>query len=236
MKKKMIFSAAAAAAVILSGAGFNQASAATQPCPQAKPVSFQVTDQQDIQKILNQYMKQYKVQMPANAAPQAQQAAPAKQAAPAPAKQAAPAKAAAPKQEAAKPASSSNSSSLSQYEKEVVDLTNAERTKQGLKPLAVDTELSKTARLKSQDMKDKKYFDHNSPTYGSPFDMMKKFGISYKYAGENIAMGQPTPKEVVTAWMNSEGHRANILNANFTHIGVGYVSSGNYWTQQFIGK
>ncbi|OIK14776.1 CAP domain-containing protein [Bacillus sp. MUM 13] len=240
MKKKMIFSAAAAAAVILSGAGFNQASAATQPCPQAKPVSFQVTNQQDIQKILNQYMKQYNVQMPANAAPQAQQAPQAPQAPKAqqaaPAKQAAPAQQAAPKQEAAKPASSSDSSSLSQYEKEVVDLTNAERTKQGLKPLAVDTELSKTARLKSQDMKDKNYFDHNSPTYGSPFDMMKKFGISYKYAGENIAMGQPTPKEVVTAWMNSEGHRANILNANFTHIGVGYVASGNYWTQQFIGK
>ena len=66
--------------------------------------------------------------------------------------------------------------------------------------------------------------------------MMKKFGITYKSAGENIAMGQKTPKEVVQAWMNSEGHRANILNGSYTHIGVGYVANGNYWTQEFIGK
>ncbi|SPT92496.1 YkwD protein [Bacillus subtilis] len=85
-------------------------------------------------------------------------------------------------------------------------------------------------------MKDKNYFDHQSPTYGSPFDMMKSFGISYKTAGENIAKGQKTPEEVVKAWMNSEGHRKNILNPNFTHIGVGYVESGSIWTQQFIGK
>lgn len=102
--------------------------------------------------------------------------------------------------------------------------------------LKIDTELSKVARIKSQDMKDKNYFDHNSPTYGSPFDMMKQFGISYKTAGENIAQGQQTPEEVVQAWMNSQGHRENIMNSSFTHIGVGYVESGNYWTQQFIGK
>ena len=88
-------------------------------------------------------------------------------------------------------------------------------------------------------MIDKNYFDHTSPTYGSPFDMMKQFGISYKSAGENIAMGQNSPKEVVTAWMNSPGHRANILNSSFTDIGVGIAknSSGSiYWTQMFIGK
>ena len=85
-------------------------------------------------------------------------------------------------------------------------------------------------------MQKNNYFDHNSPTYGSPFDMMKKFGISYKSAGENIAQGQRTPEEVVQAWMNSAGHRANILNSGFTHIGVGYVESGNYWTQEFITK
>lgn len=85
-------------------------------------------------------------------------------------------------------------------------------------------------------MQKNNYFDHNSPTYGSPFDMMKKFGISYKSAGENIAQGQRTPEEVVQAWMNSAGHRANILNNGFTHIGVGYVENGNYWTQQFITK
>lgn len=127
-------------------------------------------------------------------------------------------------------------SSLNAFEKEVVDLTNKERSKQGLKALSVDTKLSKSARAKSQDMKDKNYFSHTSPTYGSPFDQMKTFGITYKSAGENIAQGQRSPQEVVTAWMNSEGHRANILNKSYTHIGVGYVKAGNYWTQQFIGK
>lgn len=127
-------------------------------------------------------------------------------------------------------------SSLNAFEKEVVELTNKERAKQGLKALSVDSKLSKSARAKSQDMKDKNYFSHTSPTYGSPFDQMKQFGITYKSAGENIAQGQKSPQEVVTAWMNSEGHRANILNKSYTHIGVGYVKSGNYWTQQFIGK
>lgn len=128
------------------------------------------------------------------------------------------------------------SSSISQFEKEVVELTNAERAKYGLTALTIDTELSKVARTKSQDMKDRNYFDHTSPTYGSPFDMMKQFGINYSSAGENIAQGQTTPQQVVQAWMNSEGHRANILKASYTHIGVGYVQSGNYWTQMFIGK
>ena len=100
----------------------------------------------------------------------------------------------------------------------------------------MNTELSKVARTKSEDMKNKNYFDHNSPTYGSPFDMMKSFGISYTSAGENIAMGQKTPEQVVQAWMDSPGHRANIMNSSFTQIGVGYVASGNYWTQMFIGK
>ncbi|MEB9737454.1 CAP domain-containing protein [Bacillus cereus] len=126
--------------------------------------------------------------------------------------------------------------SLSEFEQRVVELTNAERAKQGLPALKIDTELSKVARIKSEDMQKNNYFDHNSPTYGSPFDMMKKFGISYTSAGENIAQGQRTPEEVVQAWMNSAGHRANILNNGFTHIGVGYVESGNYWTQQFITK
>ncbi|SDK17439.1 CAP domain-containing protein [Sediminibacillus albus] len=125
---------------------------------------------------------------------------------------------------------------LSEFEQQVVELTNDERSKQGLAPLQIDTELSKVAREKSADMARNGYFSHNSPTYGSPFDMMKQFGISYNTAGENIAKGQRTPEEVVNAWMNSEGHRENILNGNFTHIGVGYVKDGNVWTQQFIGK
>ena len=133
----------------------------------------------------------------------------------------------------------STTESVSAYEKEVVTLTNKERTKRGLKPLTLDTELSKMARDKSKDMVANHYFDHQSPTYGSPFDMMKRYGISYSYAGENIAAGQKTPEDVVEAWMNSEGHRENILNPNFTKIGVGYVqggSYGSYWTQEFIGQ
>ncbi|MFC3041244.1 CAP domain-containing protein [Virgibacillus xinjiangensis] len=128
------------------------------------------------------------------------------------------------------------SQELNQFEQEVVELTNQERAKQGLSPLKIDTELSKVAREKSRDMATSNYFAHNSPNYGSPFDMMKSFGIEYRTAGENIAKGQRTPEEVVNGWMNSEGHRANILNADYTHIGVGYVEDGNHWTQQFIGK
>ena len=107
--------------------------------------------------------------------------------------------------------------------------------KYGLAPLTENWELSRVARYKSQDMADRHYFSHTSPTYGSPFDMMKAFGIKYRTAGENIAYGQRTPAEVVTAWMNSPGHRANILNSSFKQIGVGYVASGRYWTQMFIG-
>ncbi|SES90175.1 uncharacterized protein, YkwD family [Salinibacillus kushneri] len=132
--------------------------------------------------------------------------------------------------------SQSQESNLSQFEQEVVDLTNQEREKQGLAPLKIDKELSKVAREKSRDMAENNYFSHNSPNYGSPFNMMKSYGITYRTAGENIAKGQRTPEEVVNGWMNSEGHRANILNENFTHIGVGYVEQGNHWTQQFIGK
>lgn len=121
-------------------------------------------------------------------------------------------------------------------EQEVVKLVNVERAKAGLPALKEDWELSRAAKYKSQDMHDKKYFDHTSPTYGSPFTMMKNFGITYKSAGENIAQGQRTAVEVMKAWMNSEGHKANIMSKNFTHIGVGHVADGNYWTQMFISK
>ena len=127
-------------------------------------------------------------------------------------------------------------SSVTAYEAEVVRLVNEIRVQNGLKALTADWQLSRVARYKSQDMKDKNYFSHTSPTYGSPFQMMKSFGISYRTAGENIAKGYSTPKAVVDGWMNSSGHRANILNSSFTHIGVGYVSGGNYWTQMFISK
>ena len=122
------------------------------------------------------------------------------------------------------------------YESEVVRLVNEERAKNSLKALEHDWQLSRVARYKSQDMKDNNYFAHQSPVYGSPFDMIKSFGISYRRAGENIAKGQKTPEDVVRAWMNSQGHRANILNAQYTKIGVGYVEGGNLWTQMFVGE
>ncbi len=121
-------------------------------------------------------------------------------------------------------------------EQEVIKLVNVERANAGLSALKYDWELGRVAQYKSQDMHDKNYFSHTSPVYGTPFTMMKNFGISYKSAGENIAMGQKTAAAVVDAWMNSEGHRANILNKNYNHIGVGYVKDGNYWTQMFIQK
>lgn len=120
---------------------------------------------------------------------------------------------------------------------EVLKLVNQERSKQGLSALTLDEKLNNVAQVKSQDMRDKNYFDHNSPTYGSPFEMMQKFGVNYSYAGENIAAGQKSATEVMDAWMNSSGHRANILNKNYTKLGVGYVkggSYGTYWCQEFI--
>ena len=121
------------------------------------------------------------------------------------------------------------------YERQVVELVNVQRARNGLQPLSLDAELCRFARVKSQDMHDNRYFDHTSPTYGSPFDMMRQFGITYASAGENIAMGYSTPEAVVNAWMNSSGHRANILSTKYTTLGVGFVSDGGYWTQWFIG-
>ena len=132
-----------------------------------------------------------------------------------------------------------NLAEVKALEKQVVILVNQERAKQGLAPLKYNWQLSRVARYKSEDMRDKNYFSHTSPTYGSPFDMMKNFGIKYMAAGENIAMGQPTAASVMTAWMNSPGHRANILSKNYTEIGVGVAknTSGTiYWTQDFIGR
>lgn len=128
-------------------------------------------------------------------------------------------------------------STVKRIEQEVIRLVNIERSKYGLKPFAHNWELSRVARFKSADMRDRAYFSHQSPTYGSPFDMISDFGISYTAAGENIAAGQETAAKVVAAWMNSQGHRENILNRNYTEIGIGYTSGGSmrhYWTQMFI--
>ncbi|NCU17353.1 CAP domain-containing protein [Pallidibacillus pasinlerensis] len=125
------------------------------------------------------------------------------------------------------------------FETQVVKFVNHERAKRGLKPLEHNWELSRVARHKSMDMRDRRYFSHTSPTYGSPFTMIQNYGIRYSAAGENIAMGQSTPQAVVQSWMNRSGHRANILSANFTEIGVGYAkggTGGHYWTQLFIRK
>lgn len=120
------------------------------------------------------------------------------------------------------------------YTQQVVALVNKERAAAGLAPVSALDSLNKVAEAKAADMRSNNYFSHTSPTYGSPFDMMSAFGITYKAAGENIAMGQKTPQEVMTAWMNSPGHKANILSANFNYIGVGF--DNNYWVQEFIGK
>lgn len=124
---------------------------------------------------------------------------------------------------------------VTNFETEVIRLVNDVRRQNGLQPLTANWELSRVARYKSQDMLDRGYFAHNSPAYGSPGQMVKAFGIPYRMVGENIAKGYSTPQSVVNGWMNSSGHRANILNASYKQIGVGYVSSGNYWTQMFIG-
>lgn len=130
-----------------------------------------------------------------------------------------------------------NMQDIKSQESEVVRLVNIERSKYGLSALKENWELSRVARYKSQDMIDKNYFSHTSPTYGSPFTMMESFGLRFTAAGENIAMGQRTPQEVVTAWMNSPGHRSNILSPTYIQIGVGLAKDKNgicYWTQMFI--
>ncbi|WP_051314712.1 CAP domain-containing protein [Alteribacter aurantiacus] len=125
---------------------------------------------------------------------------------------------------------------LKDFERQVIELTNAERQNNGLSTLETNIDLCMVAREKSRDMNENNYFSHTSPTYGSPFDMMRDFGIEYNAAGENIAQGQPTPEQVVQQWMASPGHRENILSNNYNQIGVGYVSQGNHWTQMFINN
>ena len=127
--------------------------------------------------------------------------------------------------------------SLASYEQQVFELVNKERAARGLTLLKYNTELARMARIKSQDMIDKKYFAHESPTYGSPFKMMESFGFKFSAAGENIAYGQRTAAEVMNTWMNSPGHRANILSESYTTIGVGVAKTASgtlYWTQEFM--
>ena len=131
-----------------------------------------------------------------------------------------------------------NVSGLNTDEQEVFNLINQQRANNGLAALKVDSEVQRVARIKAQDMVNNNYFSHTSPTYGSPFDMLKSFKVSYKSAGENIA-GNSSNSGAVTAWMNSPGHRANILNSSFNYTGIGVVTGSKYgkiYVQMFIGK
>lgn len=127
---------------------------------------------------------------------------------------------------------------VSADEQKMLELVNKARAEAGIGPLQFDAELQKVARIKARDMVDKNYFSHQSPTYGSPFDMMRQFGITFKTAGENIA-GNQTVEGAFNAWMNSPGHRKNILNGNFNYTGIGIVPSPTYgkiFVQMFIGR
>jgi uncharacterized YkwD family protein len=252
LKKKGILTVAAAAAILMANPMLNKAEAASYtPTVQQKVYVYQSSNINDFNKILEYFYSQYgiKVQQPTTqqpaetstptvTQPTEQPTQPTTQqpetTVTQPAEQ--PTQTTQQPQTSTQPTTTETANTLSAYEQKVVDLTNQERAKNGLAALKVDVTLSKMAREKSRDMSANGYFSHTSPTYGSPFDMMKQFGITYRSAGENIAMGQRTPEEVVNAWMNSEGHRKNILSPNFTHIGVGHISQGNYWTQEFIGK
>lgn len=131
----------------------------------------------------------------------------------------------------------SQNSNLSANAQEVIKLVNKERNAAGLSALAENSRLSEVAQAKAEDMMKNGYFSHISPTYGSPFEMMKTFGIAYKSAGENIAKGQKTPAAVMNGWMNSSGHRTNILNVSYEQIGAGFCKDSSgvaYWVQMFI--
>lgn len=246
MNKKVILSTAAAAALLMSSPLMQKANAASNTAQESTKVVYQSYNLNEDQ--INALIKQFSGRVDVNKLLSSLEANSATAANKQTESTKAPAETTAKTNTAEKTTTTTNTakqqqttttqvtSSVSAFEKQVVELTNAERAKNGLPALTLDTNLSKVARAKSEDMSKNNYFDHTSPTYGSPFDMMKQFGISYKAAGENIAKGQTTPEQVVKAWMNSEGHRANILSDKFTHIGVGYVANGNYWTQQFIGK
>ena len=127
---------------------------------------------------------------------------------------------------------------MNSEESKILRLVNAERAKTGAKALTSSSDCTKLARMKSKDMVDNNYFSHQSPTYGSPFDMLKSNKVNYMYAGENIAMNQ-SADAAFKAWMNSEGHKKNILNPNFTELGVGIAPKGGgsyIYTQLFIGR
>jgi uncharacterized YkwD family protein/spore coat assembly protein SafA len=128
-------------------------------------------------------------------------------------------------------------SPLQSIETEIFKLVNAERAKNGLGALTYNWQVARVARIKSQDMINNHYFSHTSPVYGSPFRMLESYGLRFSAAAENIAYGQKSAQAVMVAWMNSAGHRANILSRSVTQIGVGVARASNgtlYFTQMFI--
>jgi uncharacterized protein YkwD len=131
---------------------------------------------------------------------------------------------------------SSGGSTSSATEREVMTLVNQERAREGCGPLKEDARLTAAAGAHSQDMLENDYFSHDSPTQGSPSDRAARQGYP-SGVGENIAAGYPTPEAVVDGWMESRGHRENILNCDYKSTGVGFVSGGGefgtYWTQVF---
>lgn len=122
------------------------------------------------------------------------------------------------------------------YTEQVVDLVNQERKKAGLQPLSINRSAETAAQIRAKEIE--KSFSHTRPNGSSFSTALTEQGIRYRSSGENIAWGQKTPQQVMDGWMNSSGHRANILNKKFTSIGVGYYKNAtgvNYWTQLFIG-
>lgn len=120
------------------------------------------------------------------------------------------------------------------YARKVAGLVNEERTKRGLNGLKFDESIAAVADVRGSEIQ--RSFSHTRPDGSSFYTALLQGNVSYRHCGENIAWGQRTPEEVVNAWMNSEGHRANILSANYTRIGVSYTKNGNgtpYWVQLF---
>ncbi|NME97019.1 CAP domain-containing protein [Aneurinibacillus aneurinilyticus] len=231
--KKII--AASVLCTSLLGASFSVTHAENE-CPTPKVATFFSQNgnikQADLQNLVNQYLEQckqagIKPNLQQEQKPVVEQQKPATK----------PAQKPAPTQAQAPVASKPTTEGLTADEKQMFDLVNQERAKQGLAPLKVNMELQKLARLKAKDMIDKNYFSHQSPTYGSPFDMMKRYGVQYRTAGENIA-GNSSVQGAHTSLMNSDGHRRNILNSAFTEVGIGIVDGGPYgkmFVQMFKG-
>lgn len=142
---------------------------------------------------------------------------------------------------------------ITPYSTDVFNLVNQERASRGIAQVSVlyrvitigtrtvrVNYLGRIATIKAADMRNNNYFSHTSPTYGTPGEMLIRFGVDWTAYGENIAAGQRTPQEVMNAWMDSPGHRENILNPDFTYLGVGYVPGNTesdyatYWVQLFV--